>query len=268
MTDICYNSSKKPDMKKKFIERLKKGLDKKEFAEYVKKLYPGLETDGIIDLLVFQGLPLIEKNGKIILKTAVLPYEKCEYCVVDIEVNNSKPNVGQVIEIGAVKIKNLEITDTFEFLIFAEDVPKYVERVTGINRKMLENEASQREILKKFRLFLGDSIFVAHAADFDYGFLAHQFEKENLGELLNRFLCTLTLSQKTIKAQRYGLKYLMEELNLPQETHHRALGDAKTTARIFLMCLKNLPRHIVSGEDLIEFAAPTKNKCRQKQPKN
>jgi DNA polymerase-3 subunit epsilon len=75
----------------------------------------------------------------------------------------------------------------------------------------------------------------------------------------------LTLSQKTLKAERYGLKYLMDELNLPVETHHRALGDAKTTARIFLMSLKNLPSNIVTTEDLIEFAAPTKNKCKKKK---
>jgi DNA polymerase-3 subunit epsilon len=71
-------------------------------------------------------------------------------------------------------------------------------------------------------------------------------------------LCTLTLSQKTIEASRYGLKYLMEELHLPEETHHRALGDAKTTARVFLKCLENLPEEIVSAEDLIEFAKPLK----------
>ncbi len=251
-------------MKQKFIEKLKRGLSKEEFLKYTQTLYPGFNFDEIIDFLKFQGLPLTIYNNNVILKTSITPYKKCEYCVVDIEVNNSKPKIGQVIEIGAVKIKDLKIVETFEFLIFADEVPKFVERVTGINQKMLENEATQKEILKKFRLFLGDSVFVAHAADFDFNFLAHQFEKENLGELLNRFLCTLTLSQKTIKAERYGLKYLMEELNLPQEIHHRALGDAKTTARIFLMCLENLPKEIVTAEDLIEFAAPTRNKCKKK----
>ena len=255
-------------MKKKFLEKLKIGISKKEFLHYIKELYPDFSFENAVDFLKFQGLPLIINDDTIILKTAITPYEEYEYCVVDIEVNNSKPNIGQVIEIGAVKIKNLKIVDTFEFLIYAKEVPKYVERVTGINQDMLKNEASQKEILRKFRLFLGDSVFVAHAADFDYNFLAHQFEKENLGELLNRFLCTLTLSQKTLKAERYGLKYLMEELKLPEETHHRALGDAKTTARIFLMCLENLPDNIVTAEDLIEFAAPTKNKCKKKKKNN
>ncbi|MEO1927877.1 MAG: 3'-5' exonuclease [Nautiliaceae bacterium] len=246
------------------IEKLKEGIKKEEFVNLMQKFYPGFKFESIMDILTFQGLPITQDGDFVILKTAIIPYEECEYCIVDIEVNNSKPDVGQAIEIGAVKIKNLQIVDTFDFLIYAKDVPVYVERVTGINQKMLKNEKSQKEILKKFRLFLGDSIFVAHAADFDFNFLARQFEKENLGVLLNRFLCTLTLSQKTLKASRYGLKYLMEELDLPQEVHHRALGDAKTTARIFLMALDNLPKEIQTGEDLIEFAKPSKKKKAKK----
>ena len=246
-------------MDKKTISLLKNGIEKSKFLKYFKD-YEGFNIDEIIDILVFQGLPLIIKDNKIFLKTALLAYESCEYCVVDIEVNNSKPNIGQVIEIGAVKIKNLQIVDTFDFLIYADEVPIFVERVTGINQNMLKNEASQKEILKKFRLFLSDSIFVAHAADFDYNFLSYQFKKENLGELLNRCLCTLTLSQKTLNASRYGLKYLMQELSLPKEIHHRALGDAKTTTRIFLLSLQNLPEEIKTAEDLIEFAKPFKKK--------
>jgi DNA polymerase-3 subunit epsilon len=246
------------------INLLKEGISKDKFLKIFSEDYPGFDFQSLYDILKFQGLPLTVVNNKVYLKTALIPYEEAEYTVVDIEVNNSKPNVGQVIEIGAVKIKDLKIADTFDFLIYADEVPVFVEKVTGINQKMLENKLSQKEILKKFRLFLGDSIFVAHPADFDFNFLAYQFEKENLGKLLNRHLCTLTLSQKTIEANRYGLKYLMEELNLPEETHHRALGDAKTTARVFLKSLQNLPENIISAEDLIEFAKPTKNKNKKK----
>ena len=244
-------------MNNKIVSLLKNGIEKNRLLKYFKN-YEGFSVDEVIDILVFQGLPIIVKDNKVFLKTALLSYKSCEYCVVDIEVNNSKPNIGQVIEIGAVKIKNLQIIDTFDFLIYADDVPIFVEKVTGINQNMLKNKASQQEILKKFRLFLGDSVFVAHAADFDYSFLSYQFKKENLGELLNRCLCTLTLSKKTLNASRYGLKYLMEELSLPKETHHRALGDAKTTTRIFLLSLQNLPEEIKTAEDLIEFATPFK----------
>ncbi|WP_456488710.1 3'-5' exonuclease [Caminibacter pacificus] len=252
-------------MFEKLIKKLKEGISKDEFYNLTKEHYEGFDFNAIYDLMKFQGLPLTEINGKIYLKTALIPYDEAEYTVVDLEVNNSKPKEGQAIEIGAVKIKNLKPVDEFSFLIKATDIPKYVTKVTGIDEEMLKNEASQKEILKKFRLFLGDSIFVAHAADFDYNFLAKQFEKENLGELLNRHLCTITLAEKTIEAQRYGLKYLKESLNLPNEVDHRALGDARTTTRVFLKALENLPEDIITAEDLIEFAQPKKNKCKKKK---
>jgi len=250
---------------KNLISKLKKGIDKDSFVEIFQNKYPGFNFEAIYDLLKFQGLPLKIKDNKVILKTALIPYEDYEYTIVDLEVNNSKPKVGQAIEIGAVKLKNGKIIDEFSSLIFADDVPKYVTKVTGISQKMLKNEKSQKEILEKFRLFIADSVFVAHAADFDFTFLAHQFEKENLGELLNRHMCTISLAQKTIQAQRYGLKYLKEELELPYEVEHRALGDARTTARVFMLGLKNLPKEIKTVEDLVEFAPPNKNKCPKKK---
>ena len=249
----------------KMISKLKKGITKEEFFNFFKDKYPGFDFEAIYDLLKFQGLPLIFIEDKIFLKTALIPYDEYEYSIVDLEVNNSKPKEGQAIEIGAVKIKNGEIIDEFSSLIYANEVPKYVTRVTGINQEMLKNEKSQKEILKKFRLFLGDSVFVAHAADFDFNFLAYQFEKENLGKLLNRHLCTIALAEKTIQASRYGLKYLKEELNLPYEIDHRALGDARTAMRVFFKSLENLPENIITVEDLIEFAAPKKNKCKRKK---
>ena len=251
----------------KAVSKLKKGIDKEYFLEIFSPFYPGFDFDSLFNILKFQGLPLIIYKNKVILKTVLVPYYEYTYCVVDLEVNNSKPNIGQAIEIGAVKIKKGKIIDEFSSLIYAEDVPRYVTKVTGINQNMLQNQKSQKEILEKFRLFLGESVFVAHAADFDFNFLNRQYEKEGLGNLLNRSLCTITLAQKTLKAKRYGLKYLKEELKLPFEESHRALGDAKSTARVFLKALENLPEEIKTTEDLIEFAPPTKNKCLSNTPK-
>ena len=246
----------------KIISKLKRGVKKEEFLKLFLPYYEGFDFESLFDILVFQGLPLTVYKGKVILKTAIVPYNEYVYSIVDLEVNNSKPNIGQAIEIGAVKIKNGKIIDEFSSLIYADEVPKYVTKVTGINQDMLKNQKSQKEILEKFRFFLGDSVFVAHAADFDFNFLNTQYEKEGLGKLLNRNLCTITLAQKTIEAQRYGLKYLKEELNLPFEESHRALGDAKTTARVFLKALENLPKEIKTAEDLIEFA-PARNKSKK-----
>ena len=248
----------------KLIEALKKGISKEEFLKLAQEEYPDFDFETIFELLKLQGLPLKIVDDKVVLESATTPLKEAEYTIVDIEVNNSVPSKGQAIEIGAVKLKNLEVVDEFSFLIYAKNIPKYVEKVTGINKEMLKGEQSQKAILEKFRKFLGDSIFIAHAADFDFNFLAHQFEKETLGKLLNRHFCSLQLAQKTLDAKKYGLKSLKEEFHLPQEANHRALGDARTTTRIFLKALNNLPENIKTTEDLVEFAKPNK---KNKNPK-
>ena len=78
----------------------------------------------------------------------------------------------------------------------------------------------------------------------------------------------MSLAHKTIEAKRYGLKYLVEELNLPEETLHRALGDAITTSRIFLISLSNLPKNIVTTEDLVALSdLNKKDKANRKRAK-
>jgi DNA polymerase-3 subunit epsilon len=244
------------------MEELKRGVSKEEFLNLFAKDYEGFDFDALFDILTFQGLPLTIIDDKIYLKTAITPYDEYEYVILDLEVNNSKPQEGQIIEIGAVKLKNLQVVDMFSSLIYAPNVPAYVTKITGIDEEMLKDKNSQKKVLEDFRLFLKDSVIVAHDALFDVKFLANQFEKEGLGTLLNRSLCTITLAKKTIEASRYGLKYLKEELNLSDEVDHRALADAKTTTNLFLKALENLPSEIVSTEDLIEFATPKVKKKR------
>jgi DNA polymerase-3 subunit epsilon len=133
---------------------------------------------------------------------------------------------------------------------------------------MLKKQKTQKEVLIKFKEFLGDSIFVAHDSYFDFNYIRAQLKKEGLGDLLNPEICTLTLSKKTIEASRYGLKYLVEELNLPEEKLHRALSDAKTTGRIMLMSFDKLPKDIQKTNELLNFARGSKtikNKILSKQ---
>ncbi|WP_255327594.1 MULTISPECIES: exonuclease domain-containing protein [unclassified Lebetimonas] len=147
------------------IKLLKNGVSKEKFLRIFQKDYPGFDFESMFDVLKFQGLPLIIKDEKVFLKTALISFKDTEYVVVDIEVNNSKPQRGQVIEIGAVKIKNLKITDSFDFLIYADDVPVFVERVTGISQKMLENEMSHKQKLKN-QAFFGRFCFCGSSCGF------------------------------------------------------------------------------------------------------
>jgi len=268
-----FNKNYKKDTKVKLqqlIELLKKGITRSIFKKKLYNIYPDLDFFTAIEFLKAQGLPIIEKNGLFYLKTHFSDFKDETFCIVDIETNGSKPENSQIIEIGAVKIKNGEIIDTFSELVKTNYIPEFVQDITGITEKMVKNAKTQKEVLKKFKEFIGDSIFVAHDSYFDFNYIKSQLQKEGLGELLNLEICTLTLSKKTIEATRYGLKYLTEELNLPKEQLHRALGDAKTTSRIMLIGFEKLPENIKNTNDLIEFAKGSrtiKNKILKKQKK-
>ena len=252
------------------IENLKKGIVRSLFKKKLFDIYPDLDFDTAIEILKAQGLPIIEKNNIFYLETNFRNFEDETYCIVDIETNGSKPENSQIIEIGAVKIKNQKIIDTFSELIKADYIPPFIQDITGINQKMLQNAKNQKEVLKNFKEFIGDAVFVAHDSYFDFNYIKSQLKKEGLGELLNPEICTLTLSKKTIEATRYGLKYLIEELNLPKEQLHRALGDAKTTSRLMLMGFEKLPKEIKTTTELLNFAKGSrtiKNKVLDKQKK-
>ncbi|PSM52515.1 DNA polymerase III, epsilon subunit [Campylobacter blaseri] len=191
-------------------------------------------------------------NGKITLKTRETNIEDQVFCIVDIETSGGI-NSGQIIEIGALKIKNKEIISKFETFIKAKEIPENITELTGISVEDVKNAPSLKNVLEKFRIFLGDSVFVAHNVEFDYGFISKSMENLGYGPLLNRRLCTINLARRTIPSKKYGLCYLKELLGI-ENTHHRALNDAISAFEVFKTSLKFLPWTVQSTEDLIEFS--------------
>ncbi len=225
-----------------------------ELMDFSKKLgFKELKSDAVIELLKSCGMPIEETNGAINLTTSKTAIEDSVFCFVDIETNGSNPRNSQVIEIGAVKYKNGEFLDSFEALIYAERLPQNIAEITQLTLEDLKDAEDEKNVLTKFRVFLQDAVFCAHSVDFDFSFLSFRMEKFNLGPLLNRKLCTFDLSKKTLKASKYGLKTLKEELGLGDEVHHRALPDAKSSALVFEAALKNIPNYPICVNELITY---------------
>jgi len=206
------------------------------------------------ELLTSNGLPLFFSDDKVYLKTATTNIKDQVFCVVDLETNAGNARDGQIIEVGAVKIKNGQVIETYESLVNANSIPEVVQEITGISLDMVHKAPNLKTVLEEFKIFLEDDIFVAHPILFDYKFLNDSFKKYDLGQLCNRRVCTIDLAKKTIDTHRYGLKYLKEHLNINIENHHRAFSDAMSTAMILNHCLENLPKEIKTSEDLIKFS--------------
>lgn len=201
----------------------------------------------------FLGLELIEKNGKISMLSSKTKLNDQVFCIVDIETNGDINSGGQIIEIGALKVKEKKVIDTFHSLVYADFVPQFVSEITNIKVQDLKNAPKIKEVLENFRLFLGSAVFVAHNVKFDYDFISKSLEKWEIGILLNRKLCTIDLAKRTIKSQKYGLKTLKEILNI-NCVHHRALDDAICAKEIFLKALNLIPENIKTTEQLIAFS--------------
>ncbi len=243
----------------KLIERLKK--ESILFDDFLNELEknqdrffdnPELE----FELLLSNGLPLEIENDKVFLKTTKTLISEQTFCIVDIETNGGHVNKGhQIIEIGAVKYKAGQIIDKYESLVYAKTIPEYIQNVTNITPKMLENAPILKNVLEEFKLFLEDDVFVAHDIKFDYNFISNSLEKYDLGKLENRKLCTIDLARRTLKANRYGLSFLKKTLNIDIDNHHRAYSDALSTTYILEKSFSALDnKKIVTVEDLIKFS--------------
>jgi DNA polymerase-3 subunit epsilon len=244
LQNILNRLLKEPILYTEFLELLKIATD--SFYET-----PELE----FELLLSNGLPLEFEGDFVFLKTTKTPIKEQTFCIVDIETNGGSVKKGhQIIELGAVKYKNGEIIDKFESLVYAKEIPPYVQEVTKINLKMLENAPRLEKVLQEFKLFLEDDVFIAHDIKFDYTFVSDSFEKFNLGRLLNRKICSIDLAKRTIESERYGLSFLKDLLNIEIDNHHRAYYDALTTTVVFEKSLSNLDKKVKTVEALIAFS--------------
>ena len=242
---------------------LKKPIEYEEFLSLLDKASdtffdtPELE----FELLLANGLPLeFDRNNKVYLKTNKTSIEEQCFCIVDIETNGSSVKKGdQIIELGAVKYKNGKIIDKFESLVYAKEIPPYIQTVTNITPSMLENAPNLISVLKEFKLFLEDDVVVAHDIKFDYNYISDSFEKYDLGRLENRKICSIDLAKRTIDSPRYGLGFLKDTLNIKVDHHHRAYYDALATVQVFKKSLDVIPHDkIINVEDLINFSKNSK----------
>jgi len=221
--------------------------------------------DLFLELSSAKGLNIIKRQGYYFFDTKYIKIENAEFCIVDIETNGSKIDKHQIIEIAALKIKNSEIIDSYESLVYTKEINPHITEITGISAEDTLDAPDLKTVMMEFKLFLKDTIFVAHDVKFDYNFISASMKKVGLEALFNRPLCSLALAERTIVSYRYGLSYLNDFLNLnPDATHHRAMSDVVTTYNLFVISLKNCTQSLNNVEDLIKFS---KEAPRLKRPK-
>jgi len=221
--------------------------------------------DFTLELWRSQGLDIVKYKGYYYFSTKFIMLNQAEFCIVDIEANGSDVQKHQIIEIAALKIKDNKVIAKFESLVKCDEINEHITNITGISAEDTKDAPNLKDVLYDFKVFLGESVFVAHDVRFDYDFISKSLMKVGLEPLLNRSLCSLSLAERSLASYRYGLSYLCDYFNLnPEANHHRAMSDVVTTYRLFELCLNSIEESLNNVEDLIKFSKEAK---RFKRPK-
>ena len=162
------------------------------------------------------------------------------FCAVDTETTGLKPDENRIIEIGAVKFDKSGIIDRFSCLVNPRIlIPPFCQELTGITNKMVFCQKEFKEIAEDFLAFLGDSVIVAHNAQFDIRFLNAEFERIGKEILANSAIDTLRFSRWTFPDNgHWTLQFLANQFKIEVKNAHRAEDDARVCMEIFLKCIE------------------------------
>ena len=196
-----------------------------------------------------------------------------DYTVVDLETTGWDCTHDYIIEVGAIKVRDNKVVDTFSELVkpkvyyVLDDVRKedrvvefngekivYISNsisdLTGITNEDLHHARSEKEVMVDFLKFIGDDILVGHnMLSFDSTFL-YDSVKSNLGNILNNDLVdTLLLSQYIIKdIENHKLDTLLNYFDITTNVRHRALADSEVTLKL----LQKLKERVITNNMTLE----------------
>lgn len=158
-----------------------------------------------------------------------------DFVVFDIETTGFSPVNNKIIEIGAVKIQQGEITDRFSvFVNPGVPIPFEIEKLTSINDSMVMDAPPIEVILPQFLDFCQNAVLVAHNANFDMSFIMENAKRQGLLRKFT-FVDTLGIARVLLTHQaKHTLDAVAKTLSISLENHHRAVDDAECTAHIFL----------------------------------
>lgn len=163
------------------------------------------------------------------------------FVAIDVETANNEPS--SICSIGAVKVKDGVITDSFYELVRPE--PDYYFRhftlnIHGIGQADTENARNFADVWRDVHSFAQGLPFIAHNKKFDEGCIRAAHRVYSLDYPDYKFYCTLTAAKRKIPRAlltSYSLPYLCDFLGIPFYNHHNALADAEACAKIAMSLL-------------------------------
>ncbi len=188
-----------------------------------------------------------------------IPIDDGEFSVFDFETTGSSARNSRAIEIGIVKIKNLQIIDSYStFFNPGVDIPFFITDLTGITNDDVRDAPHFEDVASNILDFFSNSVLAAHNLRFDISFLKNELLRAGFEFIENPQICTLKIARKLYpELKSKSLGNLVKHLGILHKGVHRGLGDATATAKILLKMIDKLKEeyHVETLSDLVNFQA-------------
>ncbi len=179
-----------------------------------------------------------ESSADFMTITQFFAEAKDRFVVFDLETTGIKYSDNSIVEIGAVRVENGIITDEYSTLANPEyPIPPEASAVNHITNDMLAGQPLIYEVLPSFLMFVGDDVLVAHNMRFDYQFLANAC-MINQFKIPEKIFDTMALARYYPEAGSKKLTALVEAAGIEVENAHRALSDARMTAKLVIATIE------------------------------
>ena len=162
-----------------------------------------------------------------------------EFVVFDLETTGTEVPMDEITEIGAVKVINGRIAESFTTLVKPkQSISEKITKITGIDDELVKDAPSIEEVLPDFYKFCDGAVLVAYNIDFDYKFIDH-YGLKMAYKFSNPQIDAMYLARVGVPGlKRFRLKDVVERLQIPLVNAHRALNDTIATAKVFIELAK------------------------------
>src|SRR5215472_11703476 len=188
--------------------------------------------------------------------------ERATFVVFDLETTGLRPGVARPWEIGAVRVRGLELCERFQTLANpGARLQPAVAALTGLRDEELRRAPPVAAVVRRFLDFAADAVLVAHNARFDMAFLDNETMRLSGRRVAAPVIDTVALARRLLARQHVSLAALAYRFATDAHPCHRALPDAEATAEILVQLIGLAQeRGARTVADLSELSAPRRRR--------